>query len=409
MINRMEALRIRVEYALWSGRKAVHQPRLLSLQSRYILEQDDVNRLERGLFSKFKRGYEEKIEKEKTEAAEAKTEWERISALVKTAEEKLSVLEPKRKTYDAFWETASFSEWSGNEKEVLAWCKNAEEAKAVIEETNVCIELAKKAIGNTAMLEESPLPILQSRAEALHEKANALFANLHREERLPSWESMLYYLYSVQSFGGNYSAMPFGGNYGRNSIEDVQLAIATNTALFNLDQALKELRERLAEIFTEIEKEGERLLDQLHSGESHFCEREMKAQIAMEEEQRIVPEKSIFEGVGLFEQVDLSKEKERVLFGLDLLKKEFANITPDNELLPGWERALREWQQDLKQYRKHAGNFSCALDRYENLDKKIWQYTEEDGAELWKAYLEHLQDTAERLEKAEEQIRTHER
>ena len=69
MQNMKEALQVRAELALWRGRKAVHQPRLESLQSKYILEQDDVNRLQRGIFSKLKRDYEEKLEKEKAEVA----------------------------------------------------------------------------------------------------------------------------------------------------------------------------------------------------------------------------------------------------------------------------------------------------------------------------------------------------
>lgn len=65
MQNMKEALHVRAELVLWCGRKAVHQPRLESLRSKYILEQDNVNRLQRGIFSKLKEDYEEKLEKEK--------------------------------------------------------------------------------------------------------------------------------------------------------------------------------------------------------------------------------------------------------------------------------------------------------------------------------------------------------
>lgn len=404
MVNMKEALRVRAELALWSGRKAVHQPRLKSLQSRYILEQDDVNRMQRGLFSKLKRNYNEKLEQEMAEVEAAKAEWEKMTALMKTADEKLLGLELQAKAFVDFWETAESIGLRSDEKALLDWCERMEQGKIVVMETNACISLAQEAMRGGGLVEESPLPILQRKAEVLHRKANQFFEDLQMEERLPSWESMLFYLYTVQSIGSN---------YGRNSVEDIQLAVASNNALFNLDQALKDLRERLAEIMAEVEKEGEALLQRMGSGESHFCEKDMfevQEMPAMEEKLKeeisVMP---VFEGVGLFGQVDLSKEKERVLFGLDLLRKEFEKITPENDRLSGWERALREWQQDLKQYRKNAGNFPCALDKYEILEKKIWQYTEKDAAELQQAYREHLQDTAERLAQAEEQIRTHEK
>ena len=103
MQNMKEALQVRAELALWRGRKAVHQPRLESLRSKYILEQDDVNRLQRGIFSKLKRDYEEKLEKEKAEVAVAKAELDHMTELMRIADDKLPVLELQAKAYQDFW------------------------------------------------------------------------------------------------------------------------------------------------------------------------------------------------------------------------------------------------------------------------------------------------------------------
>lgn len=426
MQNQKEALRVRAEYALWSGRKAVYQPRQKELKSKYILEQDDVNRMEMGLsgfLARRKRDYEEKLEKEKAEAAAAKAEWERIDALMREADEKLPTLEEQRKAYQAFWETADVSTLYGEEKLLLDWCRRMERIGRIAMETNGCIVLAYDSMSNVvAMEEESPLPKLKKKAGMVHENVNRFFQEQQMEEKLPSWDAMLFSLYQITPLGT--------WQYRRYAMENIQIATASHKALLALQKALQDLRIRFTEIWADAEKEGVALLQKLNSGESHACELDEtyhQPEAAVPEEEfpsAAEPITPAREG-GVFGEVDTVREKERVLMGLRLLKKEFEQILPladKNGLLnknikqdermdriSGWERALREWQQDLKLYRKNAGNFPCALDGYELLEKKIWQYSEDDGAELRQAYQMHFRDTAERLEQALEQIKAYER
>ncbi|WP_458408064.1 hypothetical protein [Anaerotignum sp.] len=423
MMNMKEALRVRAEYALWSGRKAVHQPRLKSLQSKYILEQDDVNRLERGLFSKWKRGYDEKIEKEKAEVETAKAEWERISALMKTADEKLPVLEMQVKAYAEFWETADTSFLTGEDKALYRWCQQAETCMRLARETNHCIlqlkEAQQYAFAGPVAYEEVMLR-LQGQIDRLWMNAERFLKDVAETERVDKGKHSLSFLEIKQSELARVSRQ-------WRHLEEIGRDLKVHNTLFEMEANLNKLREQFGNVFEELAEDGEVLLKKTDGGESHFCERdEEEIPAANRKEEK----ETFFGDNGLFGKMDLSKERERVLFGLELLNKEFEKvITPvkktafgkklfekmenvmDAELesINYWEKLLRDWQQDLKQYRKNAGNFPCALDNYEILEKKIWQYTEEESAEMQKAYQEHLQDTAEKLEQSEEQIRTHER
>lgn len=404
MANIKEALRNRAELALWSGRKAVHQPRLKSLQSRYILEQDDVNRLERGFFSKLKRGYEGKVEKEKAEVEAAKVEWEKITALMQIADEKLPVLELQAKLYKDFWETADTTVLTGEDKALFHWCQQAEMCMGLAREANLCImklkEAQQYAFAGPVAYDEVMLR-LQGQIDRLWMNAEGFLKDVCDTERVDKGKHSLAFLEIGQSELARVCRQ-------WSHWEEIGRDLKIHNTLFEMEENLNQLREQFGDVFEDLAEEGEMLLQRMSSGESHFCERE-EGMSAAAEEKTMQASLSAFEGVGLFGQVDLSKEKDRILFGLDLLKKELEKITLENDRLYGWERALRDWQQDLKQYRKNAGNFSCALDQYEILDKKLWQYTEEDGEEMQKIYREHLQDTAERLKQAEEQIRTHER
>ena len=426
MQDRKEALRVRAEYALLSGRKAILQPRLKKIKSKYILEQDDVNRMKVGLsgfLAKRKRDYEEKLEKEKAEVAAAKAEWERADAQMREADEKLPLLQEPMKKYQEFWETADVSTLYGEEKMLLDWCQRMEQIGRITMETNDCVALTYDAMSNTvAMAEESPLPKLQKKAKLLHENANRFFQEQQMEDQLLSWDSMLFHLYQIA---------PAQAGYGRYSMEETQLAVASHSTLLHLLNALKKLQECLTEIWKDAEKEGVDLLQKLNSGESHACgldEKFREKEAVTEEEISSIAEPIMpAMGGGLFGEVDTAREKERVLLGLNLLKKEFEQVlssadkgglgllnrgAKQDEMMnriSGWERALREWQQDLKLYRKNAGNFPCALDGYELLEKKTWQFSEEDAAELRRLCQMHFQDTAERLEQTLEQVKTYER
>ena len=110
MEERRRILKNGAELVLWEGRKMVYASMEKELQSRSILEQDDVARMESGItafFSRKKRGYEEKLEKEKLEAAEAKAEFERVSTRLTEADKKIIWL---RKTLEIQKEMADNTE-----------------------------------------------------------------------------------------------------------------------------------------------------------------------------------------------------------------------------------------------------------------------------------------------------------
>ena len=426
MQNMKEALQVRAELALWRGRKAVHQPRLESLRSKYILEQDDVNRLQRGIFSKLKRDYEEKLEKEKAEVAVAKAELDHMTELMRIADDKLPVLELQAKAYQDFWETADLSTLDGDEKTVLGWCQQAETCLRLVKETNLCIvrlkEEQERSFSGQGVHEQSML-LLQSQIDRLWPAAEVFLKEAEETAAVNRGKHSLRFLEIGESELARVSRH-------WSTIEEIGREIKVHNTLFEMEDNLRKLQAQLGVVFEDFAEEGEKLLHKYDGAESHFCEKDAEESFAQEGFTEDQKEEPSFGGNGLFGKADLSREKERLLFGLELLNKEFEKVVApvektelgkrffgkiDNmldeeiESINRWERMLREWQQDLKLYRKDAGNFPCGLDGYEPLEKKIWQYTEEEGAEMEKACREHLQDTAERLEQAEEQIRTHER
>lgn len=438
MANTREILRAQAEWVLWNGRKVVYRSRVEELQSKYILEQDDVNRMQIGLsgfLSKRKRGYEEKLEKEMAEAAAVKEELERLQKLVAAADEKLPILELQLKAFAEEWEKLDGSLLHGEEKEIYQWCKETEKCVKVVKEINFCIAKLKEMQDDFGALQEESTPLLQlqKRIDLVWLNARTFVEELEGERKYD-----LSFLAEEDS-----SFMQFAKTYRcgltRNitAVDAIADLVRTNNSLHGLDMELQELRKRLTEVFDAMTEAGEGLL-QKAGGEQARFEREMPSEHIYIEEtpakkmetEKVSAEKEIFEGIGLFGEVDLTKEKERVLFGLDLLRKEFLRLTEqaekgdgmqhwlhrsekkENELLDaisGWEKALREWQNDLKLYRKDAGNFSCALDGYRVLEMKIWQYGEDDGAELQKTCREHLRETEEMLAKTERQIREFEK
>lgn len=438
MVNAREILRAQAEWALWNGRKIVYQPRLEELQSKYILEQDDVNRMQVGLsgfLSKRKRGYEEKLEKEMTEAAAAKEELERMKKLLAAADEKLPVLELQVKAFAEKWAEMDDSLLHGEEKEIYRWYVETEKCVQVVKEINLCIAKLKEMQVNsiTVQMDSEPFLQLQKQIDLVWINAGAFAKGLEekRQHDLSFLEEEDPVLVKISK--------AYGCRLTRSlaTFDEVSEWMRTNNALFGLEEELQELRKRLAEVFDAMTEVGEGLL-QKAGGEQARFEREMPSEHIYIEEtpakktetEKVSAGKESFEGIGLFGEVDLTKEKERVLFGLDLLRKEFLRITEqmekgngmqhwlhcpekeENELpdaVNGWEKALREWQNDLKLYRKDAGNFSCALDGYIPLERKIWQYGEDDRSELRKACLEHLQKTEALLAEAKRQIREFEK
>lgn len=149
MRNMKEALQVRAELALWVTRKEVYRLRVDELKKKLNAEQDDVERMERdGIFSRIKSlgGFDEKLEKEKAEVEEARTELERVETLLLDADKKISFLEKKVKKFKFDGVDIDKAALSETEKELLDWCGMMELAEKVIALNNRCIEEGTAAL-----------------------------------------------------------------------------------------------------------------------------------------------------------------------------------------------------------------------------------------------------------------------
>lgn len=183
-----EVLCAQAALILWKGRKAIHQPGLSMLQSKCILEQDDVNRMQVGLsgfLSKRKRGYEEKLEKEMAEVAAAKEELERMQKLVAAADEKLPILELRARACTKEWEEMDASLLRGEEKEIYQWCQEAKKCVEVIKGVDLCIAKLKEMQANsmTVQLDSEPFLQLQKQIDLVWINAGAFVKELGEERQ----------------------------------------------------------------------------------------------------------------------------------------------------------------------------------------------------------------------------------
>lgn len=149
MQNMKEALQVRAELALWATKKEVHRLRVDELKKKLISEQNDVERMERdGFFSRIKSlgRFDEKLEKEKAEAEEARTELERVETLLLDADKKIPFLEKKVKKFKIDGMDIDKAALSEMEKELLDWCEMMELAEKVIALNNHCIKEGTAAL-----------------------------------------------------------------------------------------------------------------------------------------------------------------------------------------------------------------------------------------------------------------------
>ncbi len=260
MMEVKEALRVRAGYVLWSGRKAVHQQRLKALQSRYILEQDDVNLLERSFFAKWKWDYEEKLEKEQMEAETAKAEWQKIEALMKTADEKLPELDRQMEECTAFWQAADISIYTGEEKVLLRWCQQAETCMDLAKEANLCIlklkEAQKYAFIGPEVYEDTLLQ-LQGQIDYLWAKVEVFIKEVSEMECVEQGKHNLEFLRGRTS---EWSGISMRGN----QLEKIGVELKVNHNLHEMETNLNRLRDQLGEAFEELAEDGEILLRRMN-------------------------------------------------------------------------------------------------------------------------------------------------
>lgn len=81
----VEGLCIRAELDLWRGQRSIYGARKNALKSEYVLKKDVVDRMERSVLKfLFSGNFEEKLEKEKWEADEAKKAYEKVEFYIES-------------------------------------------------------------------------------------------------------------------------------------------------------------------------------------------------------------------------------------------------------------------------------------------------------------------------------------
>lgn len=281
MDQRKDALQRRAEAALWRGRKAVHQPRMDRLQGRAILEQDDVDRMERGLgrfFARMKDPTGEGEEKERMEAAEAKAAFEQARAWLAEAERKLPAAEMAHGRFAAFWKETDAAAFLYEEKELLDWAMLLELGGRLAQECESCVKEIKYGLKVFKIdCDPKEQAALQEKMEGLYAMAREFYEKSGTREEAPVFR------YDLRSFENPKRREPdFGyrppiirtvqglGDLidGADAYKDM---IAMGDVLYEMLRDVERMQDAVADIFEEQAKEGERLLRRMQAGESHFC------------------------------------------------------------------------------------------------------------------------------------------
>lgn len=285
MDQRKDALQRRAEAALWRGRKAVHQPRMDRLQGRAILEQDDVDRMERGLgrfFARMKDPTGEGVEKERTEAAEAKAAFEQARAWLAEAERKLPTAEMAHGRFAAFWKEADAAAFLYEEKELLDWAMLLELGGRLAQECESCVKEIKYGLKVFKIdCDPKEQAALQGKMEGLYAMAREFYEKSGTREEAPVFR------YDLRSFENPKRREPdFGyrppiirtvqglGDLidGADAYKDM---IAMGDVLYEMLRDVERMQDAVADIFEEQAKEGERLLRKVRLGQYKPSEKDI--------------------------------------------------------------------------------------------------------------------------------------
>ena len=266
-----EALCIKAEVALWRARRTVYQQRVEQLKNRYILEQDDVERIEDSFFARWRKNYEATLGKEKAEALKAKLELERVEGLVRDAGEKYVLFSGEAERYTQLWEKADQSEWSETEKELCIWCEEMELAEAAATANNSCLmmlsgELKKFHDGKE---DEKELIYLQERVSESYRAAENFLEAVGRLRKMPGTP-----IKTVRGerrvMDGGYTMLfmrwehpPVELRMRNFDFAEVKGGLHISEALHRLRGDLEELHELFVELIEEKTVSGEALLGRL--------------------------------------------------------------------------------------------------------------------------------------------------
>ncbi|WP_066047580.1 hypothetical protein [Anaerotignum propionicum] len=408
----VEGLCIRAELDLWRGRRSIYGARKIALKSEYVLKQDVVDRMERSVlkhFFLFRGNFEEKLEKEKWEAYEAKKAYEKVELYIE--EEKKRIPELERQLEDGMCfnmvhsgSCVLINEVDTTEKCLIVWCELVEEAISISDRVTsfltdllVCIERS-----NNAKAQGSEINSIQIGVCEIVEKANSFFKRLRQEyEKLENWNNIK-----------QINTKPMVLVDERNSKETIHINskiyaiqngmenIKENALLYIIQDEMENLQKILMETFSAMEEDGERHSQKLKRErraegnlgyEMDKTEAEKSEKVhALYPHIKINIEHSAAVKWEFCDEENLEQEREGLLDELGLLnaelksthdemqkifnrsrsrflgkyKKDFDEEVQVPVEIKKLEEKIVVWRKRLKAFRRRAGNFPCALDGY---------------------------------------------
>lgn len=415
----VEGLCTRAELDLWRGRRSIYGAQKKALKSEYVLKKDVVDRMERSVlkFLLFSGNFEEKLEKEKWEADEAKKAYEKVEFYIEEEKKRIPELERQLAGGMCFDRVHSGSsvplnEVDTTEKSLIVWCELVEEAISISDSVTsfltdllVCIERS-----NNAKAQGSEINSIQMGVCEIVEKANSFFKTLRQEyEKLNNWNNIKQI---------NTKRMVLADE--RNSRETIHVNsqiyaiqngmenIKENALLYTIQDEMENLQKILVETFAAMEEDGQRLSQKLkreRRAEGNLVDEMDKTEFEKSEkvhalypQDKLNIEHSADVKWEFCDEENLEQEREGLLDELGLLNAELKSTHDemqkifsksrsrffgkykkdfDDEVqvpieikIKKLEESIEDWLKRLKAFRRKTGNFPCALDGYTSMENQ---------------------------------------
>lgn len=455
----IEALSVRAELNLWKGRRSIYGARRKALSSEYVLKKDVVERMERSLgkyFSLFGRNDEDKLAKAKQEVDVAKKAYEKVLFYIEEGEKRIPEFERKLKglgddvicSENKEQKGPSYIEEKGDkttEKSLILWCELVEDGVLL---SNSITSFLKDLVAhmercNNAQVKDREKVTIQNSLFEVEQKMNCFFKKQRQDYETINMCNKVKKssVYGILSKGT--------GNLG--------VILQENAMLYTIQNRMEELQKGLVEAFEVMEGDGEKLLEELKiesgdRGNLVMDEKEITIETAtvriyfpehahykIEKQNEIFPsymedthtqQKVIFPELEFHGQENLYKERTQLLEGIRLLREElkpvraevqkgmkrsnglFGKLRGDfnEEEIPVGIKSLEEhlegWRRQLKEFRRKARHFPCAMDGLVSMESRVLDkgYEIEDGEARMQWYLAYLDELETRMKTTEEQV-----
>lgn len=272
MEKRIEPLLAAAELLLWKCRKELYFGRLEELKKQCTKEQDDVVRLEGGLFSRLLRDYEERLEEEKEEAARANLELELAEKELAEVESRITVLEGKMEDIPSIYH---MEELDDAEKELYDWCEVMDKGWLAFSSLHNWMTAAE-----TERLRVYSNPADREKNKQMHEELDMFFLRLQeflsmvgRMRYLPGVRVNQGFRINRTTAMGGKTLMFFRKGYGTFQLDihecylrEMESGWATGEALERKGKELVHLERLCRSILVEKLSSGEELLRKVRLG-----------------------------------------------------------------------------------------------------------------------------------------------